>query len=254
MSTLQAKEVDVVYLNYGSIIKGEIIDQNSQPDLVKVKSIGGMIYEFKRDDIKKISKEPENPLTTNSLETSNEENTVVSMNVEPFGSSTNKTDDQSQSLFFNYVKKNNNQHALGIASWSLTLLSEDNDESFNGIAATYEFSIVKHFAIRATLYHATHEDLKELYIQGYDGQLLLTSNAYESGIKWYIGAGYFNENWKIDGIDDEASFGGKEVILGLGYNWEKLNINLTSAGRFNSDYDANGMMIISSSINLAYRF
>lgn len=233
ISVAQAADYeDVIYLKDGSIIRGIITEQGTQDDTYRIQTMGGSIFVYSEDEIEKVKREPQLRST------------------------------QTQSVISTIPKSiPSRSHAIGIASWGLTLSNmnaesgEDDETRFGGAALTYQFGFNDHIAMRFNLYAAEHEDFSELNISGMDGQVILTTNARNTGFKFYIGGGYFDEKW--DNGMTSTSFSGGEFVFGLGYNWSRVGLDLAGGVRPQSAYDVPDeadLLFVTGSLRLTYRF
>ncbi|MGB5583842.1 MAG: hypothetical protein WBO93_09645, partial [Gammaproteobacteria bacterium] len=55
------------------------------------------------------------------------------------------------------------------------------------------------------------------------------------GGKWYVGGGYFNEQW--EGTPGSDTFNGLQLGGGFGYNWETIALEMQLSLRDTGDYD-----------------
>jgi len=232
INTVQgAENEDVIYLKNGSIIRGIITGQDVQNGSYRIQTLGGSVFVYRSEEIKKVTKEPKKQTIHTQTSIKAIHNQVPSRS-----------------------------HAIGIASWGLTISdlnapADQSDTQFNGAALTYQFSFNNHIAARLNLYSAEHEDFSNVSINGMDGQLLLTTNARHNGFKFYLGGGYFDEKWSDENM--EISFSGAQFIFGLGYNWSRVGLDLTGGIRPQSAYDVSDeadLLFITSSIRLTFRF
>lgn len=223
---------DVIYLKNGSIIRGIIVEQMPQEGTYAIKTLGGSVFVFNSTEIEKVTREPQLYPT-------------------PIRSTAYPIPDKPASL----------AHAIGVASWVLTVANPDagpnekEDERYGGGALSYQFAFNDHLAIRLNFYSAEHENFRDLTINGLNGQIILTTNARDTGFKFYLGAGYFDEKW--DNGRFENTYTGSEFIFGLGYNWSRIGLDLTGAGRSQSDYDVpadSDLLFVTSTLRLTFRF
>jgi len=232
INTVQSAELeDVIYLKNGSIIRGVITEQNIQDDTYRIKTLGGSVFIYSSTEVDKVTKESK------------------IQSAQPQYIIHNKQDATPQ-----------RRHEIGIASWGLSISNldaqngEDDETRFFGGALTYQFGFNNYIALRLNLYTAEHEDFSNLKISGKDGQIILTTNARNKGFKFYMGAGFFDENW--DDGNTDIDYSGGEFVFGLGYNWNHVGLDLVGGVRPQSDYDIPDevdFLFVTSSLRLTLR-
>ena len=246
LSPLHAADLDdVIYLNNGSVIRGIIIEQRPKDGVYKIQSEGGNIFVYKTDEIEKVTKEPK----INGLQNG--------ININIVNNNTNTNIDEEKEN--NSKKDTSRRHAIGMSSWGLSRENRTSGDKaqFQGGAITYQYGLNDHIATRINIYSATHEDVSSLKASGLDVQLILTSNARNSGFKFYIGAGYFSEKWENDSaiIKASLSYSGAEGVFGFGYNWNRVGLDLAGAVRPKSSYDETAdVLYVTGALRITYRY
>ncbi len=115
------------------------------------------------------------------------------------------------------------------SSVALALPGKDNF-SGNSVAVTVAFT--RRLAFKGGVYSLTHEEFENITAEGYDLLLLLGNNFDRIGSKFYIGAGYYTETWS----PSDQDFEGAQFNLGIGYNWNRISLDLVVGIRESSEY------------------
>lgn len=153
------------------------------------------------------------------------------------------------------------ENQIYTGSKSLTV-SYDNawmgNDELSGYQIGYSRVFQRHFEFRGSYYRLEPDSYSDVTVRGFD--LGVVAGNVGPGFKSYAGAGLFSETWDNSFSHD---FSGLQLILGIGYNWREMGLDLTIAFRDASDYedfvnsrlDANtNAAAISSSLNLGFRF
>lgn len=226
LSMAQALE-DVIYKKDGSVLRGEIIEQDFELGRYKIQLQGGSVFVINKDDITKISKEssygrvealPHNPMV---------------MPPQPVG---NQKD--LKNVFF-----------IGSMGKSWTDIDYDGTQygaNYSGLNLAYQRNVTENFA----LYGALNTGEMSSYVvdgveydlpSGFDPEkyrsfefdALLSTNTFQ-GWQFYAGLGLYSE--KFTSSSDTLSYTGTNMIFGMGYSWENLQTQFRIAINNSSDY------------------
>lgn len=127
---------------------------------------------------------------------------------------------------------------LGIGYYSLELYDESysyDGYRLNGAALSIAYMFSDNVALRGTYYSFNQSDFANTDTDGSEVLAYYGSGLATRGFKWYIGGGYFREQW--DGATDSNSFNGLQLGGGLGYNWEIVSFDMLLHLRDTDDYD-----------------
>jgi hypothetical protein len=219
---------DVIYKTDGSVLRGILVEQDFENGRYKIKLQGGSLFSIDKADIEKISKEA--PINQNP----------------PIAQTASYTPVNS------LVEKRRFDHVFYIGSMAKSWMIEDEyfgtfGQTYTGLNLSYQRNFSKHLAVYTALNTGSLSSITEFDVEyevpsgypdvkfrSYELDALLSTNHYE-GWQFYTGLGIFKERYSVSGSD--ASFSGSNVILGLGYSWESLQIQLRVAINNSSDYD-----------------
>ena len=127
---------------------------------------------------------------------------------------------------------------LGAGYYSLQLYDEadtyDSDR-FNGISLSASYAFSDNIALQATYYELRKGDFAYSDANGRDVFLYAGNGLATPGGKWYVGAGYFNEQWHASSASN--TFNGFQLGGGFGYNGEIIALDLRLSFRDTDDYD-----------------
>lgn len=135
------------------------------------------------------------------------------------------------------------------------------DDDFTGIGIFVTHAISDNFALRGGYYFLNHDEYSDVDAKGIDLLAYYGTGFATDGFKAYIGGGFFSE--KLEGSIASETFGGIQINGGLGYNWERVSLDLSLGIRDASDYedfvsDVNGISVsaraLSGSFMLSVRF
>jgi hypothetical protein len=127
---------------------------------------------------------------------------------------------------------------LGAGYYSVQLYDEaesyDSDR-FNGVslAATYLFT--NRIALRGSFYKLSQNDFAYADADGWEVLAFFGNGLATQGGKWYVGGGYFNEQWHAAPVSD--TFNGLQLGGGFGYNWETIALDMQLTLRDSTDYN-----------------
>jgi len=127
---------------------------------------------------------------------------------------------------------------LGIGYYSLELYDEaDTYDGVNmkGVSLSATYMFIDNIALRGIYYSLNKNDLVSTDVDGMEILAYYGSGLATRGGKWYIGGGYFRDQW--DGAKESNSFDGLQLGGGFGYNWETMSFDMMLHFRDTSDYD-----------------
>ena len=143
-----------------------------------------------------------------------------------------------QTAFFTVTATEPKKFNLGAGYYSLQLYDEaysyDSDR-FNGISLSASYMFTNRVALRANYYMLRQGDFAYDDADGWEVLALFGNGLATQGGKWYVGAGYFNEQWQASSGSD--SFNGLQLGGGFGYNWETIALEMQLTFRNTGDYD-----------------
>jgi len=250
---------DVIYMNDGSIIKGNITEISNDGD-VDIELSDGEVFTLKEYNIKKItyekqvskkkvSKEDRIAAYKNKLKV--DESLRSGSGYSSFSSSSN---DQPNSLTLSSTGNKQAQHNVSIGSFAKTYLDSNSDGlSYAGLGIAYQYNLDKNKALYASYgfgslkaiiidgksyendeYMGADEDMTQVQIAG-----LLSTNNYK-GWQFFTGLGYFSENRTGSSRDFtssyDVSYSGLNLHFGLAYSWETFVLRYRMTFENSSDY------------------
>ncbi|MGB5278315.1 MAG: hypothetical protein WBO73_13045 [Gammaproteobacteria bacterium] len=127
---------------------------------------------------------------------------------------------------------------LGVGYYSLQLYDEaetyDSDR-FNGLSLSASYMFTNRIALRGNYYSLSQSDFAYSDVDGWEVLALFGNGLATQGGKWYVGGGYFNEQW--EGTPGSDTFNGLQLGGGFGYNWETIALEMQLSLRDTGDYD-----------------
>lgn len=131
---------------------------------------------------------------------------------------------------------------LGIGYYSLQVYNTYSDETYshdserlNGISLSAAYMFSDNVALRGTYYSLSQSNFFNTDTDGYEVLVYAGRGMAMRGFKWYLGGGYFSEQW--DSEAESNSFSGLQLGGGFGYNWERYAFDLLLHLRDPGDYD-----------------
>lgn len=242
---------DVIYKKDGSVLRGSLIEQDFTNGTYKIQLMGGSVFNITKDEIEKITKEApfNNAANSQSDININVENNP-SINQAPVVTQTPQVTQTALQPTYNYVPKeiNSYKHVYSIGKFSKDFTNDDEDGiSYEGFSLAYQYNFDKNFAfyaehsrakLDAIIEDGDYYDVGNDYNQKYRSTrvaAILSTNHY-AGWQFYAGLGIFEE--KESNTFSEYKSTGNTVILGLGYSWEKLQLQFRVGVDDSSDYDS----------------
>jgi len=243
---------DVIYKKDGSILRGNLIEQDFTNGTYKIQLAGGSVFNITKDEIEKITKEAafnQAAQTQQGININVENNPSITQT--PQITQAPQVTQTALQQAYNYAPEaiNSYKHVYSIGSFSKDFTNENDDGvSYEGFSLAYQYNFDTNFAFyaehnRAKLdaiilgddYYDTSDPYNEKYRSTRVAAILSTNN-YE-GWQFYAGLGLFEEKLTSDVYDESAS--GSTVILGLGYSWQKLQLQVRIGIDDSSDYENN---------------
>ncbi|MDH5692383.1 MAG: porin family protein [Gammaproteobacteria bacterium] len=159
--------------------------------------------------------------------------------------------------------------SVAVGRYALSVKQNDfviRETRFTGAAIWLGYALTQNVGLRGGLYSASNTDNRstgatpELKARGQELQLLIGNNLDRKGFRVYIGLGTFSESWEIAGTPHDR-FSGSQFTFGLGYNWQKVTLEYSTAVRGNTGYqksfsegDPSNLVIQTTGVTLAARF
>lgn len=148
-----------------------------------------------------------------------------------------------------------------IGSYGLTVSYDGyyGDDEAAGFQVGYSREFNRNFGFRGSVYSLEHEDYSEVDVTGLD--LSVVGGLLGSGFNLFGGLGLFSEEWEAP-TGYSRDFSGLQLVGGVGYNWERVGLDLVLGIRDPSDYEdflsSVGTDVeataVTGSLNIGYRF
>jgi hypothetical protein len=127
---------------------------------------------------------------------------------------------------------------LGIGYYSLEIYDEAysyEGDRLNGASLSAAYMLSNKVALRGTYYLLKRGNFADTDASGLEALAYYGNGLAMRGLKWYVGGGYFSEEWDI--ATESNSFSGLQLGGGFGYNWERYSFDMFLHFRDTSDYD-----------------
>jgi len=131
---------------------------------------------------------------------------------------------------------------LGIGYYSLQIYRTKSDEVYsydsdkqNGVSLSAAYMLSNKVAFRGIYYSLNHGNFADTDVTGLDALAYYGNGMAIRGFKWYIGGGYFSEEWNVAAQSYTAN--GLQLSGGLGYNWQRYAFDMLLNFRDPGDYD-----------------
>ena len=276
---------DVIYKKDGSILRGNLIEQDFTNGTYKIQLVGGSVFNILKDDIEKITKEtPFTPLQASSGIKINVENNP-SINQAPVIEQL-PTLSQQASTYANAIPTaSNNIEDVFYIGWlghTVTLPYENThsfqslevEAKFKGIKLAYQKNysnhIALHYAVESAKLHTVevidknkrmsddtvgYLDFESTRYLGLYASLLASTN-HQQGWQFFSGAGVFSHQYESDNQADiyNASYSGLRLELGLGYSWQTLQAMLHAGANLSDDYPDEVTSVTGVSFEMGFVF
>ncbi len=253
---------DVIYKKDGSILRGTLTEQDFANGRYKIQLQGGSLFSVNKDDIDKITKEA--PIASQGSNSNNihdddgPSETVQSMITEP------ATPLNTTSTPLINPQQRNNTFLIGRVAKTI-----DNDEEYGflyrGINIAYQYQFNKNISLyadhnRATLTGVLIEgmlyEIQYINTDKYKHQstqvLIMASTNNHQGWQFHTGLGVFTESTDLP--NTSLSTSGVAFALGMGYSWERVQLQLRIIGQSSDDYEVLGDDVSGSTTNLQLGF
>ncbi len=241
---------DVIYKKDGSVLRGSLIEQDFENGRYKIQVQGGSIFAVSKDEISKISKEAPLNNTVNN-------DSGVNINIEnnpTITQSPSQSIQQTSTLpTYSYsgdqpVEK---RHSIRIGRMTKDVThTYDGGEygvGFTGINIAYQFNLDEHIAFYTEYnngdltsdindgehYEVSSAEEDNISFRGLEASAMLSTNNYK-GWQFYAGLGLFNESFEVFGASESAT--GTVVTLGMGYDWQPIQLQFRISAHNSSDY------------------
>ncbi len=276
---------DVIYKKDGSILRGNLIEQDFTNGTYKIQLAGGSVFNISKDDIEKITKEtPFTPLQASSGININVENNP-SINQAPVIEQL-PTLSQQASTYANAIPTASNKiedvFYIGWLGHTVTLPYE-NTNSFQSLEVEAKFKGVKlayqkiysdhiamHYAVESAKLHTVevidknkrmsdetvgYLDFESTRYLGLYASILASTN-HQQGWQFFSGAGVFSHQYESDNQADiyNASYSGLRLELGLGYSWQTLQAMLHAGANLSDDYPDEVTSVTGVSFEMGFVF
>jgi len=276
---------DVIYKKDGSILRGNLIEQDFTNGTYKIQLAGGSVFNILKDDIEKITKEtPFTPLQASSGININVENNP-SINQAPVIEQL-PTLSQQASTYANAIPTTSNKiedvFYIGWLGHTVTLPYENThsfqslevEAKFKGIKLAYQKNysnhIALHYAVESAKLHTVevidknkrmsdetvgYLDFESTRYLGLYASLLASTN-HQQGWQFFSGAGVFSHQYESDNQADiyNASYSGLRLELGLGYSWQTLQAMLHAGANLSDDYPDEVTSVTGVSFEMGFVF
>lgn len=110
----------------------------------------------------------------------------------------------------------------------------DRATDFTGLVVTGTYTFSDNFAVRGGYFHTDHDKFQDWEASGLDTAVLLGLNLRGDGPRAYLGVGYFTEAWRGEGWRED--FAGPQAVLGGGWGWSRVALDLWVTVRGADDY------------------
>ena len=256
---------DVIYKTDGSILRGELIEQDFVAGKYKIQLMGGSIFSVSRDDISKITRE-----APYNISRPQQAPSAVNVEVTQSGiSNTNQNQNEpkqtlaAETPLAHYPPQDLKPikdtslppHVIliGRSSRYYFLTGPEGDETditYRGASIGYQANFTEHFSAyvdysRATFDEDQFEDdngpfvtasseLEKSKVTSIHVLAVLSTGNGRNQWQGAVGAGVFTETLIYDSYSDDAD--GTVWMLAGGYSWENLQLQVRYFGLDSKDY------------------
>lgn len=282
---------DVIYKQDGSIIRGNLIEQDFAKGLYKIQIMGGSIFVIPRDEIVKITKEPSkatpaqpsNSITQKSLPATSNKQELAKQPSSQRATQPSKARHSPTYVkrFWQYITTRPNHHNqypnhvvhLGYGSRTYDVKNSDYtiDDSvewnLKGATFAYQMYFDKHWSgyieyADTSMDRITDQDGTPVFISVPKSEyedirantlqaLALLSSNNDRGWQFYLGAGFYRDEIQYD--DQKHNAVGSAYTLGMGYAWSRLQLHFRIFGHNSDDYEDDIESVSSSTLQLGYQ-
>ncbi len=230
---MQTAMQDVLYLRNGGVLRGTLEDDGTTSNRLRIRTRNGLRIVSRRD-VERMAREappPEGGASPVHIELTLGASLPLPSPASPASPGPGPTPPPA--------RKNDRppaNNALTLGTYALTITGPVRSDTYRGGTLGYERALGDHWAVRFAGYTASYEFNDQETFDGYDVQLLLTTNARRTGFKFYLGGAYFTETYAVPPLAVEERFSGGGLVLGLGYNWRRVSLEWYGVGRMAEDY------------------
>ncbi len=156
------------------------------------------------------------------------------------------------------AEEGNGYVGLGLKSLVITVDNGVTISSFSwgGLAFVGGYDVTDYISLNGSYYTLTETTDANSEMKGFDAEVRFGPNSL--GFTYYGSLGYFSDTWNGSTSGVSQDYSGALLGLGIGYNWENVNLNWNIFSiRSSSDYQGNSTAdysVGSGSLSLAYRF
>ena len=278
---------DVIYKKDGSILRGNLIEQDFINGTYKIQLGGGSVFSIIKDDIEKITKEApfQAPVQASADININVENNP-SINQTPAIEQYPTISQQADS----YPGLNANPNGgienvlyIGWLGHTITLPYENDfgsshnlktEAKFRGLKMAYQKNHTKHlamhYAVEAAKLHSVevvddsergtddtvgYIDFESTQYLGLYASLLASTN-HQKGWQFFSGAGLFSHQYKSDNSANiyNKNYTGARLELGTGYSWQTLQAMIHVGVNISDDYPEEVKSVTGFSFEMGFVF
>lgn len=257
---------DIIYKKDGSMLRGELIEQDFKNGVYKIELIGGSVFVVKESDIEKITKEE-----SKAGSTFEQQNTEKELNRVAIESKATLQDQRKQSANTHQPTGNidatispkqiDNVIYVGTSSHIISQEQTINNgfysetytrtTTYSGIKLGFQRNLSKNIAIHFSFRDGSLKEMEitdedDNVVQRYSGSqvndtdhlgistnVLISTNHYQ-GFQLFTGLGVSHDNFSNQYYDD--SYTSLLLDLGLGYAWQQAQLGLHYQGYIAGDY------------------
>jgi len=271
---------DVIYKTDGSILRGNLIEQDFTNGRYKIQLQGGSVFSIAQEEIKKITKEaPFSSNTGAAVDISIQNNPTINQSPSLAQTQTSPPSIAATTLgsytaplapsIDNVIYLGFLSHTVSTPDFRLASRNEnyERDESYTGLKLAFQANHSKHFA---THYAIETAKLKTVEIVDSNSNTVATIDEFESsrylglytsiiastnlqqGWQFFSGAGLFSHNYFADSSIER--YQGARLELGLGYSWQSLQVLLHLGINVSDDYPEEVSSVSGGSLELGFNF
>ena len=234
--------LDVIYLKDGSVLKGTLVKHNFSAGLYTIETQTGLVFEYSRTDILRITKEPSESTHIQAQTTPSPPQGHAANTNEPY---------RPYNLF--YVDPAENiglsPHiiSLGYSSYNFSFNSDDyaeGDYLYTGNHIAYQYNATENLSIYTQYLHASLRNLgpEDIPTRSVEvpsttlkmlSSLVIYGNRNLLGFQYHGGAGAFWQDHTVaesfDAHDTDKShktYYGLAAEAGFGYRWKPLDLQV----------------------------
>ena len=149
--------------------------------------------------------------------------------------------------------------SVGLTSYATTIDFPQGEDDASGIAVTAMGAFnpvgLGHIGFIANYAVMEHDTFSMIDITSIDASLIWGRNLTLPGFKFYVGGGFFSEKWKAGNFNQ--TFSGGQLTGGIGYNFDRVGLDLFVNARSGDSYEVMGTKAdsaASAGLSISYRF